>query len=147
MAFIKGLRELEEKLSKIGLTSAVLIPAGERAMLRVEAGAKQRCPVGLYPNDPDAHGGNLRNSIHTKTIKESNQTRIQTGTPVFYAPFVEYGTGQRGASAGYDVPDGWTYGPRAGMRGTPYLRPAWDDNKKTIVKDLERAVREELKKL
>lgn len=144
---IEGLDRLEAKLTKLGMSSGILAPAAERAMeLRVEADAKRRCPVGEYPDGSNT-GGNLRGSIHTATQEADGGVQVTTGTPVEYAAFVEYGTGQRGAASGVTPEEGYEYGSSPGMAAQPYLRPAWDGGKKGVVKDLEKAVRKELMKL
>lgn len=144
---IEGLDRLEAKLTKLGMSVAVLAPAAERAMeLRVEADAKRRCPVGEYPDGSNT-GGNLRGSIHTATQDTGDGVQVTTGTPVEYAAFVEYGTGERGAASGVTPEEGYEYGSCPGMTAQPYLRPAWDQGKGAVTKDLAKAVRRELAKL
>ena len=60
--------------------------------------------------------GNLRGSINHKVIVEDDAVRI--GTPVEYAPYVEFGTSKQSAQ--------------------PYLRPAVLENKKRIDKLFKR---------
>lgn len=84
--------------------------------------------------------GNLRGSI-TADVDEGNLS-VKIGTPVEYAPYVEFGTGEF-AEGGEGRKGGWFYdyqggkgpkGPRftLGMKPHPFLRPALLDNKEKI---------------
>lgn len=69
--------------------------------------------------------GILKNSIKTDFDEDRREGRIYTS--VEYAPHVEYGTRK--------------------MKGKAFLRPAFNLNKQQIKKDLENAMKRELKKL
>jgi len=69
-------------------------------------------------------GGRLRASINV--VFFDNGLTADVGTDVEYAPFVEFGTGRRGAASGhYILPEGYVHGPKAGMPAQPFLRPAY----------------------
>ncbi len=97
----------------------------------VASSAIEKSPVDL---------GNLRGSI-TAEVDES-QLSVKIGTPVEYAPYVEFGTGEF-AEGGEGRKGGWFYdyqggkgekGARftLGMKPYPFLRPALLDNKEKI---------------
>lgn len=93
----------------------------------VEGEAKLLCPVDL---------GNLRNSIHTEVDEKNLSARV--GTPVEYAPYVEFGTGEH-AENGLGRKGGWFYKGKDGVtrftlgsKPAPFLRPALINSKKTI---------------
>lgn len=146
---LEGMDDLTRKLERLAAaaTKETLSRLGEKNMLRVERRGKQRCPVGV--SRPGYTGGRLRNSITTQAVETDDGVEIRTGTNVDYGPFVEYGTGQRGAAAGVDHPDDYIYGPKPGMAPRPFLRPAWDENREAVleglVEDLEKVVEDAVK--
>lgn len=82
--------------------------------------------------------GNLRSSITHKVDEQELSVRI--GTPVEYAPYLEFGTGEL-AENGKGRKGGWYYVDDKGVghftRGNkpqPFLRPALLNNKSTILK-------------
>ena len=110
-----------EAISKEGLTQACMI---------VERDAKQLAPKG---------DGGLRRSITSK-VEGLTGTVF---TPLFYAPYVEYGTGLYSIhpmGGRKDVP--WVYYDDKekqyfttyGQKASPYMRPALDNNRDTILK-------------
>lgn len=103
----------------------------EEAALLVEGQAKALAPV---------DSGELRDKID-HTIKEQNGMKIaQIGSPLDYAIYVEYGTGEHATNGAgrkggwrYKTPDGkWHY--TRGMKAQPFLLPAFRRNKKNIEK-------------
>ncbi len=78
---------------------------------KAESYAKMLCPVDT---------GNLRNSI-THTTEDDGHT-VVIGSTVYYAPFVELGTGRNAEGAN-------GRGTREGMKPRPYLRPAIEDHR------------------
>lgn len=139
---LEGMDDLTRKLERLAAaaTKETLSRLGVRNMLRVEGPAKDYCPV---------ETGNLRGKITTLAVETDDGVEIRTGTNVDYGPFVEYGTGQRGAAAGVDHPDDYIYGPKPGMAPRPFLRPAWDEHREAVleglVEDLEKAVEDAVK--
>ncbi len=103
---ITGQKELEKKLKQ--LSDAARTTATQEALntgaVLVHGEAIVRCPVGRIA------GGNLRSSLNFSV--EGDEATI--GTPVEYAPYVEYGTSR--------------------MAAQPYLRPALDENIGKLVK-------------
>ena len=93
------------------LTDRKLRIAAEIIGGKAESYAKMLCPVDT---------GNLRNSI-THTTEDEGHT-VVIGTTVYYAPFVELGTGRNAEGAN-------GHGTREGMKPRPYLRPAIEDHK------------------
>ena len=97
-----------------------------RACAIVEADAKKKAPKG---------NGGLRNSITSKVEGEEGIVY----TPLFYAPYVEFGTGLFAESGGRtDVP--WCYQDdkgewhsTSGMKPHPFLRPALNENREKII--------------
>lgn len=139
---LEGMDDLTRKLERLAAaaTKETLSRLGVRNMLPVEARAKDYCPV---------ETGNLRGKITTLAVETDDGVEIRTGTNVDYGPFVEYGTGQRGAAAGVDHPDDYIYGPKPGMAPRPFLRPAWDEGREAVleglVEDLEKVVEDAVK--
>jgi len=107
----------------------------------VEGAATLLCPVDL---------GNLKSSINHKVHKKDMSVTI--GTPVEYAPYVEFGTGEK-AENGMGRKGGWFYTTKYkqkkghllgktkkgkflyftfGSKPQPFLRPALKNNKKKI---------------
>lgn len=103
-----------------------------RAGLLVEGDAKRLVAVDT---------GRLRGSINTAVEETSNGAIAGVGTNVFYAPYVEYGTGQRGDSS-VDHRLDWI-----GQAPQPFLRPAFAFNRDSgnISKIIQDEVRKVLK--
>ena len=101
-----------------------------KAGLLVEGDAKRLCPV-----DTDR----LRSSIKTTRGYDGDNCVATIGTNVEYAPYVEFGTGQRGDPAVSHRQD-WL-----GQPPQPYLRPALIGN--TDNGNINKVVQSELKKV
>lgn len=107
----------------------------EKAMLEacllVEGQAKMLAPVG--------NSGELRDKI-SHNLNQQNDTIIgEVGSPLMYAIYVEYGTGEfaengSGRKGGwrYKTPDGEWHFTR-GMKPISFLRPAFRANKENII--------------
>ncbi len=88
----------------------------------IEDSAKQKCPVDT---------GALRDSI-TSSIDDSGKTVVgQVGPNVFYAPYIEFGTGIAGAGSPGAGPGPYS-SSWPGQPAQPYMRPALDENKEAI---------------
>lgn len=100
-------------------SKAVVQAAAERGVYRagllVEGDAKRLCPVDT---------GRLRSSITTEIKYGRNNPIASVGTNVEYAPYVEFGTGERGDQS-VDHRIDWL-----GQPPHPYLRPALAFNEK-----------------
>lgn len=122
-----------QKAANINIT-----PALEKACIVVENAAKEKAPVA---------SGELRNSITHSVSGDVGEV----GTNLFYAPYVEYGTGifSSQGNGRKDVP--WVYCDAAGnwhstsgRKPRPFLIPAFEENKGRIYQILEEYIREEL---
>ncbi len=103
----------------------------------VEDSAKLLCPVG--------ETGNLRGSIHHKV--DNQELSCTIGTPVEYAPYIEFGTGEF-AENGQGRKGGWFYVDDKGNKHftfgnkpQPFLRPALYENIKYINKIFQEALK------
>lgn len=111
--------------------------AMQDACLVVETSAKKKAPKGT---------GALRRSIQTDVTVMPNEVTGIVFTPLFYAPYVEFGTGIHAEKQGRkDVP--WTYKDdkgewhtTSGMKPQPYLRPALYENRSEIKRILGEGV-------
>lgn len=84
--------------------------------LEIENSAKGYCPVDT---------GTLRCSIQTSVEEQGMVVTAAIGPQVDYAPYVEFGTGVRGASS-TGAGEG-PYGDTAGQAAQPYMRPAFEE--------------------
>lgn len=138
MSQIKGLDNLMKKLDNLGGNSHKSLKVGIRkANKMAQREAKLLAPEG--------DSGLLRNSI-TETVEERNGVITgKVATNLYYGPYVEFGTGQRGEGSPSPPksPENLNYRQDwAGMDAQPYLYPALKNNKDKAV-DL---VKEQLKK-
>lgn len=69
----------------------------ERSAKKIQKNAKYLAPVG--------ETGHLRNSIKTKSEITQEGAESQVYTNLEYAPYVEFGTGQRGSDSNIDRPE------------------------------------------
>ena len=124
MSEIKGLDDVMDMLDGVIDENKIHLALGKACAL-VERAAKKKAPKG---------NGELRRSI---TSKIEDNTGI-IFTPLEYAPYVEYGTGIFAEEGGRkDVP--WNYQDdkgnwhtTSGMKPSPYMRPALDENREEI---------------
>ena len=76
--------------------------------------------------------GNLRNSITHQVILNEHGGECQIGTPVEYAPYIEFGTGihvQGGRRTSWTYKDDkGNWHKTNGMKPRPYLKPAVADH-------------------
>lgn len=141
---IQGLDSLLRKLDKLGKDSTkVVAKAVGEATKKVQGDAKDLCPV------REIDGGRLRGSIQG-TLQEENREIIGiVSTNVEYAPYVEFGTGQRGADSPsppkYDgdlsYREDW-----AGMSAQPYMYPAIKQNEEYIKETIAASIKLEIQK-
>lgn len=97
MASIEGLDELLANLSALGGNVKESCRKGlERGAKKIQRNAKYLAPVDT---------GQLRNSIKTKSQTTQEGAEAQVFTNVEHAPYVEFGTGQRGAESSIDRPE------------------------------------------
>lgn len=129
---IEGLEHLNKTLETL-LSTENMTQAMGQACAAVEASAKKKAPK---------DSGALRRSIASKVEAEGGDIQGVVYTALEYAPYVEYGTGLFAESNGRtDVP--WVYQDdegnwhsTKGQKPQPFLRPALNENRKTVVKIL-----------
>lgn len=115
-----------------------------RMALMAQTEIKLRAPVGKVA------GGNLRHTIRTQVLESGTKVTARVGSTTFYAPFVEFGTGEyhelgKGRKGGwsYKGPDGkWRF--TRGNKPLRFFRNGFD----ALVKSgkLDRMIREFYKK-
>lgn len=125
---ITGLAEITEKLDRL----ANMNDLGEgmkKSCALVERSAKQKVPVDT---------GELRRSITSKVESNGQEITGTIYTPLEYAPYIEYGTGLFATKGGRPTP--WSYKDDKGEWHTtsgqppqPFLRPALNENRTTIL--------------
>ena len=139
MLKLEGANELIAKFDKLAKAENVE-SALEKCCLLVERDAKEKAPKG---------NGELRRSITSKIENEGEDMVGVVYTPLFYAPYVEYGTGlfAEGGNGRKDVP--WSYQDEkgewhstSGQNPQPYLRPALNENREKILELLKGALHE-----
>ena len=132
----EGLDEVIDSIEKLGDTSN--LSAGiKKACTVVERSAKEKVPKGT---------GALRRSITSK-VDVGTDVVGTVYTPLFYAPYVEYGTGIYAENGGRtDVP--WRYKDdegnwhmTSGMKPQPYMKPALDENRSEITRIIKGALK------
>lgn len=97
MASIEGLDELLATLSGLGGNAKGSCRKGlERGAKKIQKDAKYLAPVKT---------GHLRNSIKTKSQTIQDGAEAQVFSNLEYAPYIEFGTGQRGTESNIDRPE------------------------------------------
>lgn len=95
----------------------------EAAAQMIQSRAQELCPVDT---------GALRDSITTEIDERDFSIQAKVAPHMPYAGYVEFGTGLRGASS-----PGAGKGPYSetwpGMPAQPYMRPALDESRETIL--------------
>ena len=125
---ITGLTELTQKLdSLLDINDGM-----KKCCALVERSAKEKVPV---------QTGELRRSITSKVENNGLEVIGTIYTPLEYAPYIEYGTGLFAANGGRPTP--WCYQDDKGEWHTtsgqppqPYMRPALNENRTTILEIL-----------
>ena len=111
----------------------------ERGAKKIQKNAKYLCATG--------NTGHLKNSIKTKSKATQSGAEAQVFTNLEYAPYVEFGTGQRGRESNIDRPQGVSYKANwKGQSAQPYLTPAYLHAKNTgeveqeVIKSIQRDI-------
>lgn len=131
----------EEKVFEI-LDNLVDTQELERAMAKaalfVEAEAKKKAPRDT---------GDLARSITSKVETTGGEVVGTVFTPLYYAPYVEYGTGLFAEDGGgrKDVPwhyqdDKGDWHTTSGQHPQPFMRPALDENREQVIRILKEGV-------
>lgn len=110
---VQGRELLAASLKRLGSTDPI-DDVLQEAAFEIEQRAKLRASVDT---------GRLRASIGTGRTGPMEQTIV---VGVHYGPFVEFGTGQAGATGDQPggVPGEYVHGPSPGRPSAPFLRPA-----------------------
>lgn len=142
MSKVKGLDELLANLSGLGgnIESAVEKGLG-RGAKKIQANAKLLTPVKT---------GALRNSIKSQVMNNGGIVEAKVYTNSEYAPYVEFGTGERGMGSNIERPDGVSYNPEwKGQTAQPFMTPAFlhAKNSKEVEIEIENTVKKEIRKL
>jgi HK97 gp10 family phage protein len=137
---VEGKDKLFIKLDAL-VNAASLTKGLTKAALRVEKTAREECP---------SDDGALRASITHAVAADGLSAEV--GTPLHYAPYVEFGTGIY-ASKGDGRKDPWSYQDdegkwhyTRGMHPNPFLGSALDMNRLKIKKDIAESLKEEISK-
>ena len=125
---VTGLTELTQKLdSLLDINDGM-----KKCCALVERSAKEKVPV---------QTGELRRSITSKVENNGLEVIGTIYTPLEYAPYIEYGTGLFAEKGGRPTP--WCYqGDKgewhttSGQPPQPYMRPALNENRTTILEIL-----------
>ena len=134
-----GIDKILKKVMSMGREEEYKVALGKACAL-VERAAKEKAPKG---------NGDLRRSITSEVREEGGNLEGVVFTPLEYAPYVEYGTGLFAESEGRtDVP--WCYQDdegkwhsTSGMKPTPFMRPALNENREEILRILMEAIKDD----
>jgi HK97 gp10 family phage protein len=140
---VKGVSSLLSKLNRLGGNVEKALQTGiNQSVKKIQADAKLLAPVG--------DNGQLRNSIQANVETRNGSPVGVVSTNLHYAPYVEFGTGQRGEAS--SAPPKWDGNLNyrqdwAGMPAQPFMFPAAQQNKGVIPEIVSRVVRKEIRKL
>lgn len=138
---MEGAEELIKKLDSIADTEKLKQSIGRGCEIVI------RSAITKAPKDTGA----LRRSIQRKIEVVGSDVVGTVYTPLEYAPYIEYGTGlfAEGGNGRKDVP--WNYQDdnghwhsTSGIKPHPFLRPALEENKKEIVEEISKNLKEGL---
>lgn len=142
MSTLDGLDELLATLS--GLSGNIKNSSRkglERGAKKIQKNAKMLTPVDT---------GHLRNSIKTKSETTQDGASAQVFTNVEYAPYVEFGTGERGRVSDIERPEGISYkADWKGQTAQPYMTPAYLHAKNTgeVEQEVIKSIKSDIGKL
>ncbi len=140
---IRGMDSLLRKIDTLGGNSQKALKKGiQKATIHVQGDAKNLAPVG--------DSGFLRNSIQTNIQEKNGVITGKVSTNLEYAQYVEFGTGQRGASspAPPKSPENVSYRQDwSGMEAQPYLYPAIKHNEGKVKQMVKEELKKEIRKL
>lgn len=135
---IEDINELIKELDRKGLDIKKAIKNGvTRTTYNCQAMAKRNAPVDT---------GNLRTSIHAKVKENGNNVTGTVEPTVEYAPYVEFGTGQRGMSSSIEKPEGIHYSADwKGQDANPYMYPAYVHQREKLLPNIKKQLDKALK--
>lgn len=136
---IDGINHLSQRFKSLADPATMRTALGEAGGV-VERSAKQKCPKGRT--------GNLAQGIQYKVNAAGTVCTIFN--PVFYAPYVEYGTGlfaekgngRKNVPWGFTDEEGKEWYPFFGAHPYPFLRPALKENRHEVIEILRDAVKD-----
>jgi HK97 gp10 family phage protein len=138
---MRNLDSLIRKLNRLGGDKTPLVRGIKKATIKVQGDAKLLAPVDT---------GRLRNSIQAETKEIGGKVVGRIFTNLEYAPYVEFGTGQRGEASPSPPksPDDLYYRQDwVGMEAQPFMYPAAKQNEKVVPKIVGEEIRKELRNL
>jgi HK97 gp10 family phage protein len=119
--------DVETELEVIMLQAAFILEAEIR---------KQIINMGLVDT------GTLKTSVHSFVRSKFGFVDGVAGTNMEYAPFLEYGTGHRGAESGHPYKPVWyKYGDSPGIQAYKFMHTAWENTKYKIIAYVKREIR------
>lgn len=127
---IRGIEKLWRKVERMEFRSASSLEKTlAKAGLKVSGDAKKNLTT-----NKSVDTGLLRASIHiSKLPSAGGKVGVAVGTNVEYAPYVEFGTGQRGASSNTNSEVAVSFDQKTvGQVAKPFLWPALRTNRKAI---------------
>ncbi|QNK86430.1 HK97 gp10 family phage protein [Sporosarcina sp. resist] len=143
MSQIKGLNSLMKKLDRLGGDSHKSLKVGiKQANKMVQGEAKGLAPTG--------DSGLLKNSIKEKVEEKTGIITGKVSTNLHYAPYVEFGTGQRGEGSPSPPksPENLNYRQDwAGMDAQPFLYPALKNNKGKVLDTVKEQLKKDIQKM
>jgi HK97 gp10 family phage protein len=114
---LSGTATFTPRVSAGSFVQSVIAPAVENGLQQIGAlfveVAQGYCPVAT---------GALRDSIAFAIVTGAGSAVVIIGAGMYYASYVEYGTGRRGGPAPYAHVMSWP-----GQHPQPYMRPALDE--------------------
>ena len=126
------------------MTLANLMPAMREATVLVHGQAVE------YANfDRGYQTGYLKSSIRFNVDNLGDSIIGKVFTPIIYAPFVEFGTGQRGMGSYPFSVEGLTLTYRedwAGMTAQPFMYPSLHNNKKAVERIINKGFDREIRR-
>jgi HK97 gp10 family phage protein len=136
---VNGLDKLMAKLDALGGNSkATLAKSIDDCGTFVRDDARLRCPVDT---------GDLRQSIGKETKVTADRITTTVGTSMEYAPYVEFGTGQRGEATNTNPNIDVSYRQDwSGQKAQPYLYPALKDNEDQLAEKIKKDLKKEIRR-
>ena len=135
---IVGMEKLQAKLKKnVRLDDVKRVVRYNGAQMQIKA--QQKAPVDT---------GTLKRSIGID-IKDAGMTAEVT-PKAEYAPYVEFGTGQRGRESNIDRPEGISYkADWKGQTAQPYMSPSYLHAKNTgeVEQEVMKSIEQDIRKL
>lgn len=142
MSNVDGIDRLLQKLNRLGVNSEKVLEKSIKKNIKfVQGEAKNLCPV---------DSGELRNSIKSKTEVNEKGIVAAVTTNVEYAPYQEFGTGQKGNSSPTPPKYDGNLAYRQDWKGIPaqpFLYPALKNNEDKVMESIQEDLKEEIRKV